>query len=150
MPVVAAVPVVSEIINRPIVMAVLMIEAASGRQVSPLEMAQMPLADCGGRVTRLFQRLWQRAFIQRQTVLRPRPDYAYLQTMTHRITPRHQSGACRRTDRLRVKLVEPRPPCRQFVEIGGLVLLAAVEAHIGAAQIVGQNQDDVWSVPPLA
>ena len=106
-------------------------------------MAEVPLADDGRRVAGLLQGLRQRALLQRQAVLRPRPDHADLQPVPHRIAARHQGGPRRGADRLHVELLEPRARRRELVEVRRLDLLAAVEADVGIAQVVGQDEDDV-------
>ena len=41
---------------------------------------------------------------------------------------------------------ESNPLAGQPIDVGSLVIAAAVTAYIGVAQIVGHNEDDVWPV----
>ena len=96
---VVAVPVKSpvarvlEIIYRAVVRPVLMLEPAARRQILRLEVAEVPLAEDRRGVSHLTQCLRQRAFLQRQTILCPRPHHAHLQAVPHRITSREQRRA---------------------------------------------------------
>src|SRR5687767_6408366 len=87
MPVKPAVADVREVVERAVVVTVLMIEAAGGRQILLLEMAEVPLADDRGLVAGFLEGGGEGALLERQAVLRPRANDAHLQTMPHRIPP---------------------------------------------------------------
>ena len=121
-PVEAAVADVGEVVERAVVVAVLVVEPAPGRQVVRLEVAEVPLAADGRLVARLLERLRQRPLLERQAVLRPGADHADLEPVPHRVAPGHQGGAGRRADRLDVELLEPRAGGGEPVEIRRLDL----------------------------
>jgi len=54
-----------------------------------------------------------------------------------------QRGAGRRADRLDVVAVDDRAALGEPVDVGRLDLFAAVEAAIGEAEVVDQEEDDV-------
>ena len=63
----------------------------------------------------------------------------------HLIAPRDEPGARGRAVRgIRIRLREPQAFDRQTVHVGRGIVALAVAAHIGVAEIVRQNEDDVW------
>ena len=141
-PVVATVALVGEVVEGAVIVPVLPIEASSRREVLGAEMTEVPFAADRRGVTGLPECLRESAFVERQSVLGPRPDDADLQTVAHRVTPGQQRRARGRADGLNVKLLQPRTSGGKLVEVRCLDL-AAVPAHIGPAEIIGEEKNDV-------
>ena len=93
-------------------------------------------------VAGLLERLRERAFVERQTVLCPWTNHTDLQAVANRITARQQRRARGRADRQHVKLFQLRAAARERVEMGRLDF-AAVPADIRPAQVIGEEVDDV-------
>src|SRR3954447_4306237 len=73
MPVEAAVALVGEVVDGAIVVAVLVVEPASRRQVGRLEVPEVPLAADGRLVAGLLESLGQGPLVEGESVLGPRP-----------------------------------------------------------------------------
>src|SRR5437773_379951 len=73
-----------------------------------------------------------------------RPHDADLQAVPHRIAAGEQRRPRGRADRLHVERLQPSARRREFVDVRRFDL-AAVEADVGEAEIVGQEVDDVWA-----
>ena len=107
----------------------------------------MPLADQGGAVARLTQRLRQQKLVRREAVAAARGDHAGLQAIAQRIAARHQSRAGRGAHALRIELMQLRTPGGEFVEIGRADV-RAVEADIRETEIVGHDVENVRARGP--
>ena len=124
---------------------VIQIKAPLGRQRAFA--AEMPLADAGSRVTIGFQRFGQSDFLQWkfltdfrvQKLLRGRIRSAWevgCKMEARRRFARENRGAGRRTNRLRaIRCRETHAVARELIEVGRVVLLAAVTSEITDAKI---------------
>ena len=118
-------------------------EAAAQRVVLALEVAEVPLAeDAAVLVARRGQDLRQRDLRGVHPVVAPRRDDRPHQTETDRIAARHQAGSRRRTDRRTVEALEPHALGGDPVDVRRRDV-AAVEADVMAAEVVGNDEDDV-------
>ena len=142
-PIVPAVPIMSKVIQGPIIVAVLQIEATLQRQVLRFEMTQMPLANDRRCVASRLHSHRQGLLLQRQPMTRPRFHHAALQAVAHRIAPRHQGRSRRRTHRLRIKLIELDAASRQAINMRRGDLPFPMIAHIAPSKIIRQHHDDV-------
>ena len=133
---------VGEVIKHPEVMPVVMFEAAGQRQVGRLEFAEVPFADDLGGVAGLLEGVGERAFGERQAPGRMRA-HDRVDASARRVAPGEQGRAGRRADRLDVMMLEDSAGLGQAVDVRGLDLLATVEAAVGEAQVVDQQEDDV-------
>src|SRR5262245_27968771 len=107
MPIESAVAIVCEIVESPVVMAVLMRKTALRWQVGALKMSQVPFAANRGEIAGFLQGLRQGPLFQREAVLGPRPDDTDLQTVPHRIPAGHERSPRRRANWLDVKCFQP-------------------------------------------
>ena len=92
-PIKTAVSLVGIVVDVAVVVAVLVVEAAAGREVGGIKVTEMPFARDGGGVTGGFEHLRQGAFLKRQAELGPRADDADLEAVAHRITPGEKGRA---------------------------------------------------------
>ena len=122
------------------------VEAVPGRQVLG-QVAEMPLADDAGGVTRVPQRLGQgdlpgrqpRAGIGEEDPLPP-PEHPAPQVDA----PRQQGRPARRAHRgLAVEARPPLPLRRHAVEVGGADGRVPVRPQVAPAEVVGGDDDDV-------
>ena len=104
--------------------------------------AEMPLADDGGRVTLLFQQFRQRPLVGVQPMIVPRKQDAS-DSHALRDASGHQRGASRRADRGDVEAGELRPFLRHAIEVRRADIRCAVTPEIAVTQIIRQNDDDV-------
>ena len=117
--------------------------------------AQVPLADAGRTVSGRLERLGERELLEgqvladrRTTQLLGRPVGPPRQPVRE-VQPRgvlagHDGGSRRGADRAgRVAVGEPHAPARQGIDVGGLVIRAAVTAEVGPAEVVQDDQHDV-------
>ena len=74
MPVVAAVAIVREVVEGAIVVTVLLVEAAVGREVFGFRMAEMPFADDGSFVAGGLEARREGLFVEWETVVGPGAD----------------------------------------------------------------------------
>ena len=95
-PVEPAVAEVGEVVDRAVVVAVLVVESAAGRQIFPFKVAQVPLATDRRLVARLTQGLRQHPFLEGQSVLGPGSYNTHLKAVAHRVAPRHKRRSRRR------------------------------------------------------
>ena len=135
--------------------------------------AQMPLADVSGAVTVRPQDFRNGDFVEfhpervRGTqqlapvashvcggvldgflvaALEPRAD-PVRDVRSRRIAPGHHRGTCRRTHGARrIALGEAQPFTCEPIDVGRLVVLAALACEIGPAEVVDEDEDDVWFV----
>ncbi len=107
-----------------------------------LTFAQMPLAADRRLEARLAQGAGQRAFRQRQT---PRCARSHdgVNSRPHGITTGHEGGARGRAYRLPIESLEHRPLAGEFVERGRADFLAAGEARVRLAEIIGEDEEEV-------
>jgi hypothetical protein len=112
--------------------------------------AEVPLADQPGGVAGGLQTVGQRRLRCRQAgaallaLLPLAPGGVEFVAEALLVAAGQQAGAGRRTVRARdVAVGEPRPGLGQRVEVRRRHVLAAVEAHVGVAEVVGQDDDDV-------
>ena len=122
--------------------AVLVVEAALARPILAIGVAEVPLADDGGAVTRVLERLRQQPLIGRQAVFGRGRDDQRLQAVAKRVAPRHQRRPRRRAHRLSVELLETRALLRQRIDIRRLDV-GAVKADVLPPEVVGDDVDDV-------
>lgn len=106
--------------------------------------AEMPLAEVAGLVAGRLQRLGQCDLLGRQRDAGAGADpIADAHALRH--LARQQRRACRRADGTR--RVERRPPhalAREPVEVRRVVKPRAVSTQIGGAEVVDQQQQDIW------
>ncbi len=141
-PVHDAVLLVGEVVDLADERTVLVVEPPLLRPVLLVRMAEMPLADDGGLVAGLLERLRQQPFVGGQAVgVRGRDD-SRLQTVAQRIAAGQQGGPGWRAHRLNVVLLQLRPGGGEAVESGRLDV-RPVEAHVLPAQVVGDDEEDV-------
>ena len=143
-PVDHAVLLVREVVDLADQRAVLVVEAALPGPVLPVGVAEVPLADDGGVVAGLLERLGQQPLVGRQAVGVALRNDRRLQAVAQRIAPGHQGGARRRAHRLGVELLELRALGGELVEVRRLDV-RAVEADVLPAEIVGDDVEDVGS-----
>ena len=124
-------------------MAVLVVEAATGRRVGRLELAEMPLPGDGRRVARLAERIRQRAFLERQPEFRSRIDDR-IHPGAGWVAPGQQRRPRGRTHRLHVKIIQDGPLRRERVDIRRVKILAAIEPGVGETHVINQEIDNVW------
>ena len=101
----------------------------------------MPLAADGRLVARLPQRLRQRPLLQRQAPRRAGPHDGV--DAGARDSGRSSGPTRRRAHRLHVERLQHRARPGQLVEVRRLDVLAADEARVGIAQVVGEDVEDV-------
>ena len=142
-PVETAVAFMCKVVQRAAVMAVLVVEAARGREIGALITAQVPFPRYGSGVASSLENLRQHPFIQRQAPVFPGPDHADLQAVAHGVTARHQRGAGGRADRLDVELLQLCAGGGELINVRRLDILAAGEADIGVAKVVRQDDQDI-------
>src|SRR6202048_2793758 len=107
--------------------------------------AQMPFADQAGAVARLLQQRWQGRMIGRQAdirvarpwLLEPQPQPILVAAGDQRET---RSGA---EGRIGVALKEAHSSRGDAVNIWRGEVAASVTGHVGIAEVVGKNKDDV-------
>jgi hypothetical protein len=141
-PIEPAVADVAPVVERAVVVPVLVIEAAPGRQVGRVEVPQVPLADDGGAVARGTEGLGQGAFGQGQAVLRPGADDADLEAVAHGVAPGQEGGAGGGADGLDVELLQADAGGGELVDVRRLDF-ASVVADVLPAEVVGEEEDDV-------
>ena len=107
--------------------------------------AEMPLADAGRGVTVLPQqrRHGQSSFLNQR--FSPRRQHARLQPRTKSVSPREQSVARGRANRVRrVRVGEPDAFSGEAIQIRrGDFGLRVVGAHVAVTEIIGENVNDV-------
>jgi hypothetical protein len=135
-------PFMGEVVEHPEEVAVLVVEAAGVGLVGFLEFTEVPLPRERGAIAGRAQGIGQRTFGERQTPAGPRRDDR-VDARLRRVTPGQQRGASRRADRLDVVVLDDRAALGETVDIRRLDILAAVEATIGVAQVIDQEEDDV-------
>ncbi len=117
--------------------------------------AEVPLADAGRDIAGRLERLGDVHFVQGQIL----PPRRHEQPMGGRVAfagdpigqmqsrgplAGEDAGPRRRADRAGgVGVGEPHPLPGQAVDVRRLVELAAVAAHVGPAQVVGKDEDDI-------
>jgi hypothetical protein len=122
--------------------AVEVVEPAVLRPVLPVGMPEVPLAHHQGPVARLFQRLWQRAFLGRQAVGVAGEDDQRLQAVSHGIAPGHKGGTGWGADVLPVKGLQSHAPAGQAVDVRRLDVASPV-AEVRIAQVVRHDEHNV-------
>ena len=145
-PVEAAVAHVGEIVDGPVVVAVLMIKSAAGRQIFRTKVAQVPLAHDRSRVSGVLKPLGERELFQRQTVRGPRPDDTDLQPVPHGVAAGQKGGSRGAAHGLDIEGVENRPTVRQPIQVRRLNLGPAHEPAVVPAKIIRQNENYVGTV----
>ena len=60
------------------------------------------------------------------------------------VAPGHQRRARGRAHRLHVERIENRTPVREPVNVRRADVLPAIEAAVGKAKVVNEQEDDVW------
>jgi len=141
-PIKTTVAPVAKVVDVTVVVAVLVVEAAARRGGSGIEMTEVPFGRDGGGVAGGLEHLGQRAFLQRQAVLRAGADDADLQAVAHRVRPREQGRARRRTHGLNVKVLEFGAGGGEAIEVRGFDR-GTVPADVGPAVVVGENENDI-------
>ena len=137
-----------EVVHLPHDVAVEVIEAAVLRPIFLVGVAEVPFADHVGSVAGFFERLGKCALVSGQPKGVAGEDNERLQPVTHRIAAGHQSRTRGSAYRLTVKRLQPDALLGELVDIRRLDLAAAV-TEVGIAQIVGHDEDDIGSAPPL-
>jgi hypothetical protein len=135
-------PEVGKIIDRSEPKSVLMIEPALRRPIGGLELTEMPFPGNSGFVAGGAQHLRQCLFLKLQPPGGVRPHDG-IDAGARRIAPRHQGRAGGRTHRLNVKRFQNGAATGDLVEVRRLDVLAAIEAGIGVAHVVSEDEDDV-------
>ena len=104
--------------------------------------AQLPLADGAGRVAGGAHDLGQGRLVRVQAVV-PARRVEFV-ALPLRVASRHQAGTGRAADgRGDVAGLEPDAAAGEFVDVRGVDDLAAVDADVAVAEVVGQDEDDV-------
>ena len=109
--------------------SVLVIEPALPRPILAIGVPEVPLAHDRGPVARLLQDLGQQPFVSGQPIAMG-------------VAAGHQRGPRRRAHRLGIKLLEPRSPLGELVDVRRLDV-GAVEADVLPSLVVRQDVDDV-------
>ena len=118
-----------------------LVEAAVER-VFPALPAELPLADRPGGVAGGPHHLGQRRLVEVEAIVLDRR--VELVAVSLRVAAGHQPGAGRAADRGgHVAGLEAHARGAQGVDVRGLDDLAAVQAEIAVAEIVGEDEDDV-------
>jgi len=111
------------------------------------QIAEMPFAHQARAVARLLEQRRQGRMARRQpdTLRRRRVDRLFqADRQAHLIAPGDQPGARRRAvGGIGIALREPQPLERQAVDVRRRVVALAVAAHVGIAEVVGEDEDDV-------
>jgi hypothetical protein len=111
------------------------------------QIAEVPFADEARAVARLLEQRRKGRMARRQPdVFRRRGVDRLFEAhgKTHLIAPGDQAGACRRAvGGIGIALREPQSLERQPVDVRRGVVALAVAAHVGIAEIVRQDEDDV-------
>ncbi len=142
-----AVPVVETLAGLPVIRdqraveTVMMIEAALERQLALIPVSEMPFANEGGVVSRLFEGFREGALIG-QHARGIVAVGALLHAVPKGIPPGQESRARRRAHRMHVELREARPFPGEPVEIRSLGP-AAVESGKMPVHVIGQQHHDV-------
>ncbi len=143
-PVALSLPLVGEIINRPVVMAIEEGESLGQRQKLPARVAQMPFAnDSPALIPAAGQQFRQGLLLGRQSVLGPGRNHGAHHPKPQRPPPGQQTGPWRRTHGAGPKIGEIHPARRQPVQIRRLDDLAAVKSDVRIAKVVGDDDQNV-------
>ena len=126
----------SEVIQLADHRAVLVVEAALPGPVFLVSVPEVPLADNGSLIARLFQGLRQEPFARVQPVRGDGGNDRRLQTVV-------EGHPRRRAHRLRVELFEPRAGRGELIKVRCLDICRTVEADILPPQVVCNDVNDV-------
>lgn len=142
-PVDLAIALVREVVEAPAEVADEAREAALQRVVFPARQAQMPLADEAALLVAGFgKHLRDESRLGIETVVVvPHHDAAH-HPVPDRMPAGHQAGAGRRADRRHVEAIEPDALRGDAVDVG-CGDIAAVEADVAPAEVVGDDEHDV-------
>jgi len=105
---------------------VLIIEATLTRPVLGIAMAKVPLADDGGVIPGVFQRLRQQPFIGRKAIGITRRNDRGLEAVAERVASCHQGCARRSAHGLGIELFEADSARSKLVDVWGLDVGAVI------------------------
>ena len=103
---------------------------------------EIPLAEGSGGVAARLQDFGDGDFLR----VKPRVMLDHVLSFGHaeRIASRHQRGARGTTHRLRVETGEAHPLGREAIQVRRADALPSIGTQVAVAEIVGQDDDDVW------
>src|SRR5512144_2821348 len=104
-------------------------------------MAEMPFADYSCFIACILERLRQQPLVGRKAISVALRNYRRLETVAHRVSPRHYRGARRRAHWLCVKLLELCAFPGKVVEIR--FDIGAVEADVFPSEIISYDVKNV-------
>ena len=130
------------------------IKSALGGMKIPF-LPEMPFAEHGCRIASLFQRLGDRDFLDgefrhidhwlERTCVPVKAINATdsVHPGARRVLAGHQRGTCGLAVLMMVVIGQPHPLGRQPINVGRFVILGAKARHIGVAQVISEDEDDV-------